>query len=67
MTARKDDPVEGIPPPEDVRRLLADALRRSDLLRALLRLAHRKAAYVRVSDTNDTAISPSEEKGVCIE
>lgn len=67
MIARPDDPVEGIPPPEDVRRLLADALRRSELLRALLRLAHRKAAYPPVADSNDTRTSPSLEKGVPIE
>ena len=67
MIARTDDPVEGIPPPEDVRRLLADALRRSDLLRALLRLAHRKSAYIRVAETNDARTSPSLGKGVPIE
>ena len=45
MSKSEFDPVESIPPPEDVRRLLAEAIRRSDLLRALLRLSHRKAAY----------------------
>ena len=45
MIPSEFDTVESIPPPEDVRRLLAEAIRRSDLLRALLRLSHRKAAY----------------------
>ena len=39
------DPIEGIPDPETVCRMLADAVRRSDLLRQLLRLARRKASY----------------------
>ena len=64
MTASQDDPVDSIPPPEDVRRLLADALRRSDLLRSLLRVAHRKAAYIRVADSPDHRTSPPQEKGV---
>lgn len=64
MIDHKDDPVESIPSPEDVRRLLADAVRRSDLLRALLRLAHRKAAYDPVADSDDIRTAPSQKKGV---
>src|SRR5215213_2266955 len=45
--APKDLPdlIEQIPDPDTVRRLLADSVRRADLLRSLLRLARRKAAY----------------------
>jgi len=39
------DPVDQIPPPDTVRELLADSIRRSDLLRSLLRVSRRKAAY----------------------
>jgi hypothetical protein len=39
------DPLETVPDPETVRLLLADAIRRRDLLRSLLRVAVRKAAY----------------------
>jgi len=47
MPATTRDPVESIPPPETVRRMLADSVRRSDLLRALLRIARRKEAHDR--------------------
>lgn len=39
------DLIEQIPDPDTVRRLLADSVRRADLLRSLLRLARRKVAY----------------------
>jgi hypothetical protein len=39
------DPLESVPDPESVRVLLAEAIRRRDLLRSLLRVAVRKAAY----------------------
>ena len=47
----KADPnlIEQIPDPDTVRGWLADAIRRSDLLRSLLRVAVRKAAYERPS------------------
>jgi hypothetical protein len=41
------DPIQDIPDPETVRRMLAESVRRSDLLRHLLRLARRKASYER--------------------
>ena len=44
-TIQTADPIESIPDPETVNRMLADAVRRSDLLRQLLRLARRKASY----------------------
>ena len=44
-TSQTADPIESIPDPETVNRMLADAVRRSDLLRQLLRLARRKASY----------------------
>jgi hypothetical protein len=39
------DLIEQIPDPDTVRRWLAESIRRCDLLRSLLRLAVRKAAY----------------------
>jgi hypothetical protein len=39
------DLIEQVPDPETVRQWLAESVRRSDLLRSLLRLARRKAAY----------------------
>jgi hypothetical protein len=39
------DLIEQIPDPETVQTWLAESVRRSDLLRSLLRLAQRKAAY----------------------
>lgn len=41
------DLIEQIPEPDIVNSWLADALRRADLLRSLLRVARRKAAYRR--------------------
>ena len=47
MTAANEawDVIEDIPDPETVDRLLADAIRRADLLRQLLKVSRRKAAY----------------------
>jgi hypothetical protein len=39
------DLIEQIPDPETVRSWLADSIRRSELLRSLLRVAIRKAAF----------------------
>ena len=47
MTATVDDPVELIPDPDTLHKELTASVRRSDLLRALLRVARRKAAYDR--------------------
>lgn len=44
-TFRTPDVVEEVPPVEVVRQWIRDAIRRKELLRALLRLAERKAAY----------------------
>jgi hypothetical protein len=41
------DLIDEVPDPDTVRRWLADSVRRTDLLRSLLRLAVRKAAYQR--------------------
>jgi len=41
------DPIEGIPDPDAVRAMLAASVRRSELLRSLLNVAVRKAAYDR--------------------
>ncbi len=43
----QSDPLEQIPDPDTVRGLLADAVRRCDLLRSLLRVSVRKEAYRR--------------------
>ena len=61
MVPLQSDPVENIPPPEEVRRMLTETVRRSDLLRALLRLARRKAAYTLPSQDKPTISNP---KGV---
>jgi hypothetical protein len=49
MTDSRPDPdpdlLDQIPDPDTVRDWLAESVRRSDLLRSLLRLAKRKAAY----------------------
>ncbi len=39
------DPLEAIPTPEEVKRELAEAVRRRELLRSLLRVAIRVANY----------------------
>lgn len=41
------DPIEGIPDEDTVRRMLTDSIRRSTLLRSLLRVSRRKAAFDR--------------------
>ena len=45
MTADPPDPIEAVPDPETIRVMLADAIRRRELLRSLLRTAVRKANY----------------------
>ena len=37
------DPVDSLPPPEIITRLLGESRRRSELLKSLLRIAKRKA------------------------
>ena len=54
MTATAD-PIESIPDPETLRRQLADSIRRADLLRGLIRVARRKAAYERPADALERA------------
>lgn len=44
------DLLERVPDPETVRLWLSESVRRTDLLRSLLRLARRKAAYGRPTD-----------------
>jgi hypothetical protein len=41
------DPIEQIPDPDAVRAMITESVRRSDLLRSLLNVAVRKAAYDR--------------------
>ncbi len=43
------DPIENIPTPETLNQLLAATIRRCDLLRSLIRVSRRKAAYDRPS------------------
>ncbi len=45
QTDHRPDLIEQIPDPTTVRGWLAESIRRSDLLRSLLRVALRKAAY----------------------
>jgi hypothetical protein len=55
----RPDLLEQIPDPATVRDWLAESVRRSDLLRSLLRLAKRKAAYECPSE------SPPREDASC--
>lgn len=56
------DPVELIPDPDAVRAMLAESVRRSDLLRSLLNVAVRKAAYDRPRpDADATAAADVDE------
>ena len=45
MVSAQPDPIEHIHGPDDLRRMLTEVVRRSDLLRQLLRFAQRKATY----------------------
>lgn len=45
QTDSNPDLIEQIPDPDTVRGWLAESIRRSDLLRSLLRVSIRKAAY----------------------
>lgn len=54
------DPIEAIPDPADLRRLIADAIRRRELLRSLLRVAVRKANW-----TPKQCMAQSHEFAVC--
>lgn len=45
------DLIEQIPDPDTVRGWLAESIRRCDLLRSLLRVAIRKAAYRSTADS----------------
>jgi hypothetical protein len=46
----RPDLLDEIPDPDTVRGWLSDSVRRSDLLRSVLRLARRKAAHDRPRD-----------------
>ena len=54
QTDPRPDLVEQIPDPDTVRGWLAESIRRSTLLRSLLRVAIRKAAYPRAIDPERT-------------
>lgn len=60
-----DDPLESVPDPETVRVLLADAIRRRDLLRSLLRVAVRKANYPPPHPRQDIATA-DDRQGVSL-
>jgi hypothetical protein len=53
QTTQCPDLLDQIPDPETVRRMLAESVKRSDLLRSVLRLAIRKAAYQRSQASNE--------------
>jgi hypothetical protein len=68
MTApsdRQPDLLEQIPDPDTVRSWLAESIRRSDLLRFLLRLAKRKAVLERTPGEQGSAKSAAVGRGVC--
>jgi hypothetical protein len=50
------DLVEQIPDPDTVRSWLAESNRRSELLRSLLRVAIRKAAFDRATDEREEEV-----------
>ena len=58
-TLLTNDPVESIPDPDVLGRELAASIRRSDLLRALIRVARRKQAYNRPDGGNGTPLQPT--------
>jgi hypothetical protein len=47
MTATLADPIDSIPDPDTVRRMIADNVRRTELLRQLLRLSTRRETLLR--------------------
>jgi hypothetical protein len=57
------DLLEQIPDPEIVRGWLAESIKQSELLRSLLRLAVRKAAYRRTSGTGYNANGQDHQEG----
>lgn len=56
-SSQQPDLLEQIPDPETVRSWLAAAIRRSELLRFLLRLAIRKAAFKRPASEQVKGVS----------
>jgi hypothetical protein len=52
QTDSRPDLIEQIPEPDTVRGWLAESIRRSELLRSLLRVAIRKAAYRRLASAD---------------
>ena len=57
------DPVDDIPEAEKVRELLAESIRRADLLKQLLKVARRKQSYARASRAPDRASSQHPHAG----
>jgi hypothetical protein len=53
----RPDLIEQIPDPDTVRSWLADSIRRSELLRSLLRVAIRKAAFQRPAPEKQREVS----------
>lgn len=64
MTPHPDpaDPLDAVPDPDTVRRMLADAVRRRDLLRSLLRVAVRRANYPPAAGSRPTP--PADRQAV---
>jgi hypothetical protein len=60
-TSAHPDVIEQIPDPDSLRTWLAESIRRSDLLRSLLRVAIRKANYR--SASQGTNPGPTEVDG----
>lgn len=57
MRAVPFDPVDSLPPPEIITRLLGESRRRSEVLKSLLRIAKRKAHL----QTRSSAALPQQE------
>ena len=61
---KRIDPIEQIPGPDAVRAMLAESVRRSDLLRSLLNVAVRKSAYDRPREVREAAPTADAGAGV---
>lgn len=61
LTSSMPDPLDSVPDPESVRLMLADATRKRELLRSLLRVAIRKANYPKPTSKMDSSGTPMPE------
>jgi hypothetical protein len=55
MLVSDHDPIQQIPDPETIRRLIDDSVRRTELLRGMLRLARRKSGSEQSGEVHPAA------------